>query len=340
MSDGAGPIPLTVVGGFLGAGKTSLLNHILSQASGRAIAVLVNDFGRVNVDAALIVSVTGETVSLVNGCVCCTIRKDLLEEVIAVCGRTPRPEHIVIETSGVSNPLVVADTFLTSEAQRFVELRAVIAVLDAELACDEEAPHRSLAMARLAASDLVVVNKTDLVSREARSTLAQQIRTAAPRARVWETAFGVVPLHLVFDDAPEGAGGRGRPAAVHEAGGDHGTRFAAWVFRSERRWTFSEIQRAVDKLPDDIYRGKGRIRLAVAAEAYGVFQMTGRRSWLTIRDVLPGDAWTTELVFVGTRGRITAEEIAGLFDEAVADARQRPRYLVPDLRGFTVYFGA
>jgi len=99
---GLTPVPVTIIGGFLGAGKTSLLNHILTNSTGRRVAVLVNDFGDINIDAKLIVSIEGETVSLANGCICCTIRDDLLTEVLRVLGTEPRPEYIVIETRSTS----------------------------------------------------------------------------------------------------------------------------------------------------------------------------------------------------------------------------------------------
>ena len=92
--------PVTIVGGFLGSGKTSLLNHILTKTVNKRVAVLVNDFGSINVDAELIVSVEGEKVSMANGCICCSIRDDLLIEVENLLASDPPPEHIVIETSG------------------------------------------------------------------------------------------------------------------------------------------------------------------------------------------------------------------------------------------------
>jgi G3E family GTPase len=339
------PVPLTIVGGFLGAGKTSLVNHILSNAAGRSIAVLVNDFGEVNVDARLIVSVTGETVSLANGCVCCTIRDDLLTEVVKLCARPQLPEHIVIETSGVSNPLVVAETFLNPAAQRYVELRNIISVLDADLAAGDRTEYRAVAMDQIAAADLVVVNKSDLASRQERSTVRELVGLAAPRARVWETAFGVVPLEFIFDDALTAACANGRGAPMQNRDDrDHATRFAAWVFRSDRAWTFNEIQRAVGKLPNDIYRAKGTVRLAVDANAYGVFHMTGKRSWLALHEAPGREPLMTELVFIGTPEAVTNERIRTLFEEAVAEAKASADdgsgYLVTDLRAFTVYFGA
>ena len=103
-----GPIPVTLIAGFLGAGKTTLLNRILKGEHGLRIAVLVNDFGTVNIDSELIVGVEGETVSLSNGCICCTIRDDLLNAALAVVARPEPPEYIVIEASGVSDPYSIA----------------------------------------------------------------------------------------------------------------------------------------------------------------------------------------------------------------------------------------
>ena len=99
------PIPVTIISGFLGAGKTSLLNHLLNADHGLRVAVLVNDFGKINIDAALVAGVSGEsTIDLSNGCICCSIRDDLLEAVIQLIQRSNSPEYIVVETSGVSDP--------------------------------------------------------------------------------------------------------------------------------------------------------------------------------------------------------------------------------------------
>ena len=335
------PIPLTIVGGFLGAGKTSVLNHILRHAPGTLIAVLVNDFGAVNIDARLIVAVEGETVSLANGCVCCTIREDLLSEVIRLFRRDPRPEHIVIETSGVSNPLVVAETFLSPGARRFVEVRNVISVLDAELAMSDHAEYRALALDQIAVADLVVVNKTDLVAPRQLLTLRRHIEAISPRARIWETSMGVVPLDLVFDASFPSTSNCEYPAPdFHD---DHTRQFAAWLYRSERRWSCSEIQRAVGKLPADIYRAKGTVRLDLGPKDYGVFHLTGKRSWLELRESDSLEGVTTELIFVGRRGTVTDDSIRMHFDAAIEEAQSSARdgtgYIVTDLRAFTVVFG-
>ncbi|GAB5470241.1 MAG: GTP-binding protein [Rhodospirillales bacterium] len=327
------PIPLTVIGGFLGSGKTSLVNHILTRSEGRRIAVLVNDFGALNIDAKLIVAVEGETVSLANGCICCSIRDDLLSEVLRLCARQPAPERIVIETSGVSQPIAVAETFLTPAAQGLIELQALIALLDADLMLDPQAGYGDLAFDQVKTSDLLVVNKCDLVPPERLAGLKARIREILPHARLWETTFGQVPLDLVFTPA-EGERQRqtGGAAPAHPA-------FESWVYRDSDAWSFSALQRAVERLPTEIYRAKGLVRLDLPNGDQGEFQMTGRRSWLRL---VAGQAdQPTELLFIGQPGATDEDALARLFAEAREAHRQQgdEGYLVGDLRSFSVIFG-
>jgi len=126
-----GSLPLTVIGGFLGAGKTTLVNRLLSGDHGLRIAVLVNDFGRINIDAALIRSRTEDTISLANGCACCTIAGDLTKTLIGLAARKDPPEAIVLEASGLADPVGIAQVALANPALR---LDGILAVVDAEAA--------------------------------------------------------------------------------------------------------------------------------------------------------------------------------------------------------------
>jgi len=340
------PVPVTIVGGFLGAGKTSLLNHILNTVTDKRVAVLVNDFGAINIDAKLVTSVEGNTVSLSNGCICCTIRDDLVVEVLKLLGRDEPPEHIVIETSGVSKPLLVVETFLRPEARAFTEVQGLISVLDADLVWDEEAEYRDLAIDQIRYADLVVLNKTDLVTPKRLGVARQGVEGIAERSRIWETSFGVVPLELIFGDQLSQAldGVRGAAEHADEHAHDEGDRldetFETWTFRSDQRWSFNALQRAVEDLPKGIYRAKGFVCLDLDTGDHGVLQVTGKRGWLRLIGPENGEAEEvrTELVFIGKRGATSAEALREHFENARKEAAKGGIHLVKDLRAFEVIF--
>ncbi len=334
--------PVTIVGGFLGSGKTSLLNHILTKEHGKRVAVLVNDFGAINVDAKLIVSVEGETVGLMNGCVCCTIRDDLLIEVERLLANENPPEHIVIETSGVSKPVSVAETFINPSVQSFVDVRIVV-VLDAVLGFDVEAEYHALAMDQIRIADLVVINKTDLVTPQQLSDLKQKVESIAGLSRIWETAFGEVPLGLIFDDLQSHAMARVQSAQAgkHEHQ-HHDNEFKTWTYCSGASWSFNALQRAVETLPRDIYRAKGIVRLDLETGEYGILQVTGKRASLKLSEPESPESVpvSTELVLIGKPGTNTNESIEMIFEQALEDARSQGSegYVVKDLRSFNVIF--
>lgn len=336
-------VPLTIIGGFLGAGKTSLLNHIVRNTSGARIAVLVNDFGAINIDAKLIVSVEGETISLANGCVCCTIREDLLTEVLRLLDGERTPDQIVIETSGVSSPVPVAETFLDPAVQGIVEVQNLITVLDAELALDEQAEYRDLAISRVVNGDVIVINKVDLVGNKEKLRLRKRIESLVPRARIWETSFGVVPLELVFA-GPAGyhaTDSRRRPPGARGAAErHHDEQFASWTYRGERPWSFAALHRAVEKMPRDIFRAKGTVKLDLDTGDYGILQVTGKRGWLRLRETQPDELISTELVLIGRPGNVTDDSVRAYFERSLdeANATDGEGNIVTDLRAFSVIF--
>lgn len=339
------PIPVTIIGGFLGSGKTSLLNHIINNTHGKRFAVLVNDFGEINIDAKLVVSVEGETISLANGCVCCVIRDDLLKEVIRLCERDPLPEHIVIESSGVARPVAVAETFFNPAVQHLVELQNMITLLDADLVIDDQADYTDLAYAQVAVADLVVINKTDLVPPRRLEAVRQKVEAIVPRACIWETTFGVVPLELIFDDqmsrAMESLREKNKLLTPHHEH-HHDQEFATWTFRSKVKWSFNALQRAVEHLPQGIFRAKGMVQLDLETDDYGILQVTGRRGWLKLVEPESDEdeVVTTELVFIGKPGSTSNDDLKLHFEQAwqAANAQGEEGYTVTDLRAFNVIF--
>jgi G3E family GTPase len=337
-------IPVTVIGGFLGSGKTSLLNHILNNSHGTRFAVLVNDFGEVNIDAQLVVSVEGETISLANGCVCCVIRDDLLHAVIRLCSQDPAPDHIVVESSGVARPVSVAETFLNPVVQHLVELQNLITTLDADLVIDDQADYTDLAYTQIAVADIVVINKIDLVSPQQVETVRHKVESIVPRARIVETTFGAVPLELLFDSQVNAA-------LAHRTNGNHASsspgdeqrhEFETWTYRSGEAFSFGALQHAVEHLPRDIFRAKGLVRLDLDSGDYGILQLAGRRARLTLATP-HSEAYqpvTTELVFIGKPGATTTERLDAHFDWARQQAAspESNGQVVTDLRALTVVF--
>jgi G3E family GTPase len=195
---------VTVIGGYLGAGKTTLVNHLLHHANGRRIAVLVNEFGALPIDRDLILSGDGDTIDIAGGCVCCGYGSDLIAALMALLHRRPDIEHVVLEASGVALPGMVAMSLglLSGYA-----LDSIIVLADAETV-REYAADRYLAdtIARqLAAADLVLLNKSDLVGAGMLHETAAWLASTAPAARVVSTSRCAVPIELVFGLGP-GAG--------------------------------------------------------------------------------------------------------------------------------------
>ncbi|WET73073.1 CobW family GTP-binding protein [Rhizobium croatiense] len=193
------PIPVTVLTGYLGAGKTTLLNRILSENHGKKYAVIVNEFGEIGIDNDLIVESDEEIYEMNNGCVCCTVRGDLIRVVEGLMRRPGRFDGIIVETTGLADPVPVAQTFFMDDDVRAkTELDAVIALVDAKhlplrLKDSREAEDQ------IAFADVVVINKSDLVTAEELDVIEDIVRAINPAARVYKTSRSGVELARVLD---------------------------------------------------------------------------------------------------------------------------------------------
>src|SRR3954447_20230155 len=153
-------VPVVLVAGFLGSGKTTVVNHLLAHAEGRRIAAVVNDFGAINIDAELIAGAADGVVSLSNGCICCSLESDLLRTLAGLLRRDPRPELIVIETSGVADPLDVVRNLMDPVIWREAPLETLLCVVDATI--PEAMLADPLLRSQLRAADIVALSKLDL----------------------------------------------------------------------------------------------------------------------------------------------------------------------------------
>jgi G3E family GTPase len=323
-------IPLTILAGFLGSGKTTLLNNILRADHGVRIAVLVNDFGAINIDSQLIVGVEGDTISLSNGCICCSIRGDLIEATEKLLARPDLPEYIIIETSGVSDPAQVAHTFTHTALARRVRLDSVLTVIDAEQIGTLKDEHALLALDQVGIADIVIVNKVDLVNDDERAAVRAWIHEISPRARILETTYGDVPMPLVlgvgaFDPArldtrtPREVHVHGGEAHDHDHPHDHTLVFSTWYWQSEQPVSLKALKRLVNDLPESIYRAKGVFHLADQPDKRAVFQMVGKRASLVLTDGGWGDAVPhSQVVVIAAHDGFAPDALQAQFEACLA----------------------
>ncbi|OYU69951.1 MAG: GTPase [Alphaproteobacteria bacterium PA2] len=289
-------IPAVVIGGYLGAGKTTLVNHLLRAADGRRIAVLVNDFGEIAIDADLILGAEGGVLSLAGGCVCCTIGEDLIGALETLLAREPRPDLLLIETSGVGMPGAVAQT-VSLLADLVVE--GVVVLMDAETvrSAAEDRYVGDTVMRQLAQADLLLLNKTDLLTPGMANDTAQWLGSLALPAPIVETDHNRLPSALIF-----GPAGPGEARALHHHADEI---FETGVFLPDGPVDLDRLGLALSDPACGILRAKGALT-GLDGVRRGV-QLAGRRWRLSDPGSLgEGLVWIARKNAV-QRGRIFAD---------------------------------
>ncbi|TPV96521.1 MAG: GTP-binding protein [Myxococcales bacterium FL481] len=318
------PTPITVIGGFLGAGKTTLLNAVIRRGTTRRLGVLVNDFGAINIDADLVVGVEEDVVNLGGGCICCTIREDLVRSILEIMRRPDPPEHLVIEASGVSDPAAVARAVAVPYLRSVVALDGVVVVIDAEAYLTANLRERIVTGGQLKAADIVVLSKTDLLDAADVEAVKAKIRRVVTRARIVEAPRGDIPAEVVLgvhSDVVPDAGPMS--VKVHRVGDepaeiDHTKSFGTWSYSTDVPLSARRLRRIIDRLPSAVYRVKGIVQLVGERSRQAVLQVVGRRAHLEVGAPWGDAPARSRLVFIGAPGCIDPVALEALLRDCEA----------------------
>ncbi len=300
-------IPVSIITGFLGSGKTTLLNHILKNKQDLRVAVLVNEFGDIDIDSQLLISIEEDMVQLNNGCICCSINDGLVEAVYRVLAADKKIDYLVIETTGIADPFPIILTFLATELRELTRIDSILTVVDAETFSPNHFDSEA-ALKQIAFADLILLNKTDLVSGERLREVESNIKLIKEGAKILHTEYGQVPLPLILDVGLTPVAEYSQPQkylSKHEHHNHHKYQsehlendgFVAVSFESYLPIDVFKFEEFIEDISGNLFRAKGILWLD-DIEFRHIFQMSGNRYTLEADETClkPNK---NQLVFIG-----------------------------------------
>ncbi len=319
-------VKTTILSGFLGAGKTTLLNHIIRQNQESRIAILVNDFGQINIDSDLILSRDENKLDLTGGCICCTIQKDLLTGVINLMKQDEKPDHIIVECSGAADPSQVLNTLSSPLLKFHLYVDGLFTVIDSSQLLRSDKACQDLLECQIKPANLLILNKIDLIDVQTLKAVKEYVRKISPKAVMLESAQCQVPFDLIFGfkDLPElKRSGKLKEMDVHVHSADepagvveilpsvpaqeksikHDLVFESYSFRSAAPFSKTAFNTLLDDIPADIIRAKGFVFWDDPEDPLVLLNLVGQ--WIDI-DVFikkeEAQITETRLVFIGKPG--------------------------------------
>lgn len=300
--------PVLVVTGYLGAGKTTLINSMLAQANGRRIAAVVNDFGSINIDEELIQASSESVIGLSNGCICCTMQGDLLRTLKLLLAHDPAPDHIVIEASGVADPSGIIQALGDPVLWKAARLDAVVCVVDARDISDTPARRADdLWRAQLAAASFVVLSKASCLSHGEAAALSSSLSPGG-KPPVIDMDREPLPGELFF--------GTGLPlsgfSATEAVAPLRSDRFEKLEWQAEGQIGLGGLQGIITDFAPVLVRAKGILRFHEKPQASYLLQMVGRH--VTLEPMAGQHADGSRLVFIGEAGRLDGTALRARLD--------------------------
>lgn len=320
----------TILSGFLGAGKTTLLNHIIRENHGLKIAILVNDFGEINIDSDLIESQEEYKLNLTGGCICCTMQSDLFFTVMKLLKEEKKPDYLIVECSGAADPLHVLTLLSSLRLRSHIHVDGLFTIIDASSLMEiETQEHRQLAEHQIKVANLLILNKIDRIDDQKLEKVKQFIRNIIPKAVMLETTRCQIPVDLVlgFKDLPELKSlpqHQSIDIHMHEVHQNetgliqilpevpvnnasvkdkpHDLVFESWSFNSDRPLNKKAFEELLEHISPDIIRAKGFVYWDDPEDPLILFNLVGKWINLDVHFEKQNLPLETRLVFIGNPG--------------------------------------